>query len=286
MNLFKQGRGTLALATLVLAGAATTMALLMPSGLESVRAIIKSNFNLFTAIKWSAIATAVGGLIYIISSNKLVHLKVIEIGEMGFRTHYGDPVFYRNWPRPIAWLIGRSGMCGMPIVYYPGDKVLYIPIVRGVTIVNTRPRVMTIERCEGVFMGRNILFALSIKWQVLADVESAFLAAFGLYDPDQTDQSQATLNTSVANAVLNLVDRSLATMEGDQEDLPRFETLDLYSEALPIDLDDTRPILLPLIEEHGSVVNKVTAMNRRPDPEERNRQGQEAIARAIAARVA
>lgn len=208
------------------------------------------NFNWFRAIKFSSVIVAIGGVVYFIASKKLLHLEVVEVGEMGFRTCYGQPVFY-NW----------GDRKGQPKVYYPGDRVIIIPIIVDIVIVSTRKRITT-TRCEGVFKKKNIRFDLSIYWYVLADVESAFKAAFSLHDTVRDNEKSSTLDDLVVNRTLGLVDSSLESLEGDDNDLPDLNALKLYPGPL-----------LEVIEEHGTYVDNVVAMNRIIAPEERQKEG-------------
>lgn len=246
MNLQNKGTIKIVLVTTAVAAGGT---LLLTNMEPLMMRFSTGNFNWFRAIKFSSVIVAIGGAMYFIATKKLLHLEVIEVGEMGFRTCYGQPVYYKWGDRK-----------GQAKVYYPGDKVVIIPIIIDIVIVSTRKRITTVP-CKGVFRGQNISFDLSIDWFLLADVESAFKAAFSLHDAVRDNEKSATLDDLVINRTLGLVDSSLGSLESDNNGLPDLNKLELY------------PGLLGVIEEHGVYVDNVVSMNRIIAPEERQKQG-------------
>ena len=218
------------------------------------------NFNVFSAVKWSSIAAAIGGAIYLIVNKKLLHLEVIEIGEMGFRTKYGKPVQRR---------LGRKR--GQRVVYYPGDRVIVIPIVHDIVVASTRTQVDTAS-CQGVYRRKNIHFDIEIEWQVLADEESAYNSVFTLHDVIRDDEKNPTLGALVEQRTKCVVDAVLATLPSDNNGLPVFDKLDLYSPSTAGG-NDTRPLILATLEDHGVMVNAVRSANRMFAPEERQKEG-------------
>lgn len=250
MNLQNKG-AKIALVTTAVAAGGT----LVVTSIEPLMTRFSSgDFNWFSAIKFSSVIVGASAVIYFIATKKLLHLEVIEVGEMGFRTCYGQPICHKWGERK-----------GTVKVYYPGDKVVIIPIIVDIVIVSTRKRITT-TRCEGVFAGKNIRFDLSIDWYVLGDVESAFKAAFSLHDAVRDNEKSATLDDLVVNRTLRLVDSSLASLSKDSNDLPDLSGLKLYPGPL-----------LEVIEEHGTYVGSVVAMNRIIAPEERQKQGLQGI---------
>lgn len=224
---------------------------------------MSESFPWLSAIKWSSVVVAIGGAIYFIATKKLLHLEVIEVGEMGFRTSYGRPVFHRRGPQK-----------GEPKVYYPGDRVVIIPIIIDIVIVSTRPRVMTILGVNGVYKGKNISFDLDVRWQILADVASAFRAAFALHEVVRDDEKIETLDDLVRNDVKVSVDQQLDSLPTNGNDLPDFSALELY------------PAMLESLETCGPIVNSVRAMERKVAPEERQKEGLLEAAALLANRAA
>lgn len=243
----------------LMVGGVVVMATTFVSDWSSISSVIASNINVLTAVKWSSIAAVIGGAIYFIASKNLLHLKVIEVGEMGFRTKYGKPMSYR-----------RGNRRGQHVVYYPGDRVIIIPVVHDIVVVSNRLQV-GVAHCQGVYAGKNIHFDIQIEWQILADAHSAFLAAFSLHDAVRDDESTPTLSSLMANRTVRVVDAVLASLPSDSSGLPLFNSLDLYSNtALG---RNGSPLLLETLEEHGAIVNSVQPYNRTFAPEERQKEG-------------
>jgi hypothetical protein len=224
---------------------------------------MSESFPWLSAIKWSSVIVAIGGAIYFVATKKLLHLEVIEVGEMGFRTSYGKPVLHRRGPK-----------VGKPKVYYPGDRVVIIPIIVDIVVVSTRPRVMTIPAIKGVFKGKNISFDLDVRWQVLADEDSAFKAGFGLHEVVRDDEKIETLDDLIRNDIKVLADQQLDGLRADGNGLPDMTELRLY------------PPMLESLEEYGPIVNSVRAMERQVAPEERQKEGLLEAARSLADRAA
>lgn len=243
-------------------GLAVGMTTVSMSGLADwtgIGGVLPGNFNVFSAVKWSSLAAAVGGAIYLIVNKKLLHLEVIEIGEMGFRTKYGKPVFRR---------IGRRR--GRRVVYYPGNRVVVIPIIHDIVVVSTRRQVDTAS-CQGVYQGKNIHFDIEIEWQVQEDEVSAYNSAFKLHDVVRDDEKNPTLGALVEQRTKYVVDTVLASLPSDSNGLPVFDALDLYSRSTAD--EDDRPLLLETLQEYGVKISAVRSANRMFAPEERHKEG-------------
>lgn len=244
MNL--QGKGTQLI--LVAGGTLAATTLVIGAGLPEM--VARRDFSYFNTIKWGSVIVAIGGIIYFIATKKLLHLEIIEVGEVGFRTRYGQPVYHKHGP-----------LAGQPLTYHPGDRVIVIPIIADIVIVSTRLRVTTVKEMKGTFKGKNIQFSLSIEWQLLADIGSLFKAAFSLHDVVRDNEKSETLDSLVANRVLVVVDSQLGDLEADQNGLPELTGLTLY------------PPLLTMLENHGPIVNSVEAFSRTIAPEEKPKEG-------------
>ena len=245
--------------TLMVGGVGAVAVTTFVSDWSSISNVITSNINVLTAVKWSSIAAVIGGIIYFIASKNLLHLKVIEVGEMGFRTKYGQPMSYRRGKRR-----------GQYIVYYPGNRVIIIPVVHDIVVVSNRKQV-GLANCQGVYVGKNIHFDIEIEWQVLADVNSAFLSAFSLHDAVRDDEKNQTLSILIEKRTMSVIDSILGSMPSDSNGLPLFDSLDLYSDTAPG--SRVKPLLLETLEEHGAIVNNVRPLNRTFAPEERQKEG-------------
>ncbi len=245
--------------SLMVGGAVAMITTTYLSDWSSISNVIADNINVLTAVKWSSIAAVIGGVIYFIASKNLLHLKVIEMGEMGFRTKYGQPMSYRRGKRR-----------GQYIVYYPGNRVIIIPIVHDIVVVSNRKQV-GVANCQGVYAGKNIHFDIEIEWQVLADEHSAFLSAFSLHDAVRDDEKNQTLSILIEKRTMRVVDAILASLPSDGNGLPLFDSIDLYSDAAPG--SSVKPLLLDTLEEHGAMVGSVRPLNRSFAPEERHKEG-------------
>jgi len=138
-----------------------------------------------------------------------------------------------------------------------------VPIIVDIVIVSTRKHVDTTP-CEGTFKNTNISFDLSIEWYILADVESAFKAAFSLHDVVRDDEQNPTLDKLIINRTRGVVDASLESLASDSNGLPVLNDMKLYPGPGP---------LLEALEDYGVFVANVTAMSRIVAPEERQKQG-------------
>ena len=239
----------------VMSATAALVATSILAGLPDVSGVKMAFRANSEVIKLSSILAVIGGVIWFIANKKLVHLEVIEVGEVGFRVKYGKPVHYPWWRKRR----------GQRIVYYPGDRVMIIPIIHDIVVASTRLQVDTAS-CRGVFHGKNIHFDLEIEWHVLDDEESAFRSVFTLHDVVRDDEKNPTLGELVEKRTLRAVDVLLGTLPVDNNGLPVFDAIDLYS-------PDSRASAKSLFEdtrnECGAVVRRLNAFNRTFAPEER-----------------
>lgn len=196
-------------------------------------------------------------------------IRTVEDGEVAGRTRWGKAVRYNAEGKCKH---KTECECLYKMVYAGPHFVIYK--VHSFKPIGVRPRTQELSLKELTHGGKNFNLGPVIEWQVCEEGDHGGRAIFNVYDPNKKDDKNAQLCEFVDEMVSDQLNRAYARTPPNPSGDPVFLTLE--------DLDED--FAVELLKRRGVLLRKLLYPRFSLDGVERQKEGLEAIAKAISQR--